>query len=68
MKKYLILWLCFGLVCITSAQPDSSALYATHNGHVYRIHPDGLPIDQVRNEGYVHQLVHAPVGNRIAFV
>lgn len=68
MKKYLIVWLCFSFVYVTGAQHDSSLLYVTHNGNVYRIFPDRQQLDQIRDTGYVHQLVHAPIGNRIAFV
>ncbi|GAB4524182.1 MAG: hypothetical protein OHK0046_38750 [Anaerolineae bacterium] len=65
--------LCFmicviGVSSLAFAQNEVSPLYFTANGILYEWYPGESEPVSITDHGYIHDLVHAPVGNRIAFV
>ena len=69
-----LLQLCFIIICLVggsslaSAQNDVSPLYFTANGILYEWYPGEGEPEPLTDQGYIHDLVHAPNGNRLAFV
>lgn len=53
---------------LASAQNDVSPFYFTANGILYEWYPGESEPEPLTDEGYIHSLVQAPTGNRIAFV